>query len=89
MEKIKVLKHGYHRNGVCGTGFAVATFKWRDGNEHHHMVGIVFPNSGECAVLDIDELVKDNVEFARGNSWRGDHFEDALRQAMEFNKEDL
>lgn len=63
MEKIKVVKHGYHRNGVCGTGFAVATFKWRD------------------------ELVKDNVEFANGNSWRGDHFEDSLRQAMDFNIE--
>ncbi len=87
MEIIQIIKHGYHRNGIGGTGFAVATFKWKDGITKHHMVGVVFPNSTECAVLDIDELVKDNVEFGHGNSWRGDHFEAQLRKAMKFNSD--
>jgi hypothetical protein len=52
------------------------------------MVGIIFEGQGQCAVLDIDETLKDNVEFAHGNSWRGDHFEDDLRKAIEaFRKE--
>ena len=79
-EKIKVIKVSYHRNGVAGEGFNVVTFNWKDEHrKNHHMVATLFKTSGQCAVLDIDETLKDNIEFACGNSWRGDHFEDALR----------
>ena len=77
--KIKIIKISHHRNGICGEGFHVATFKWKDDNgEPRHMVGIIFEAANYCAILDIDETAKDNIEFAHGNSWRGDHFEDNI-----------
>lgn len=82
MNKINIIKADYHRNGVCGEGFTVATFKWKDDeNKTRHMMAILFERQGQCAVLDIDETAKDNIEFAAGNSWRGNHFEDELRKA--------
>ncbi len=88
---IKNLKIDYHRNGVSGNGFHVATFNWKDDGEkkQRHMVAIIFEGQGDCAVLDIDETAKDNIEFANGNSWRGDHFEDELRKAIEQHNKEL
>lgn len=80
--KLSNIKVAYHRNGICGTPFHVATFTMKEDGDTRHMVGIVFPESGECAVLDIDQLTVDNIEFANGNSWRGDHYEDDLRKAI-------
>ena len=76
------IKVDYHRNGVCGEGFHVATFDMKRGNERHKMVGILFGDAGQCAILDIDMLSANNIEFGEGNSWRGDHFEDELRDAI-------
>ena len=80
--KLSNIKVDYHRNGVAGEGFRVATFDMQEGNEHHKMVGILFGESGQCAILDIDMLSANNIEFAQGNSWRGDHFEPELRAAI-------
>lgn len=80
--KLSNIKVDYHRNGVAGEGFHVATFDMREGNERHKMVGILFGESGQCAVLDIDMLSANNIEFAQGNSWRGDYFEPELRAAI-------
>lgn len=78
--QISNVKIDYHRNGICGNGFFVATFKMKEGKEKHHMVAVLFSDIGNCAVFDIDELKKNNIDFANGNSWRGDHFEDELRK---------
>ena len=82
--KLDIAKTAYHRNGICGEGFHAITFRWKDeGNgQHRHMVAILFEEQGQCAVLDIDELTKDNIGFAQGNSWRGDHFEPDLRETL-------
>jgi hypothetical protein len=85
--KISNIKIDYHRNGIAGEGFHVATFHMKDGDKRHHMVGVVFEGEGQCAVFDIDMLKEDNIEFARGNSWRGDHFEDELRAAIKAERE--
>lgn len=80
--KISNIKVASHRNGICGEGFHVATFDMREDNKSHKMVGILFEKSGQCAVLDIDMLSANNIEFGNGNSWRGDHFESELRAAI-------
>lgn len=84
----------YHRNGVCGLGFWVVLFKWKDGDDLvRNMMATVFGNTddtgvetveftGHCALFDRDQLAADNIQFARGNSWRGDHFERELRRAI-------
>lgn len=33
-------------------------------------------------VLDLEETAKGNLAFGRGNSWRGDEFEPAVRSAI-------
>lgn len=78
------IKSAYHRNGSDGAGFHVFTFNMKDDGEKkkRNMVAILFPNEGECAVLDIDETSSGNIEFANGNSWRGDRIEGALRSRI-------
>jgi len=78
--KLSNINVDYHRNGIGGEGFHVATFDAQDGDKHHRMVGVVF--DGRCAILDIDLLSENNIEFAMGNSWRGDRFEPELRAAI-------
>jgi hypothetical protein len=67
----------YHRNGVGGNSFYVVTF---EDAENGPMVGIVFSEPGDVAVFNTDELAKGNIAFGMGNSWRGDCYEDQLRQ---------
>lgn len=88
--KLTIRQTAYHRNGVSGEGFHVVTFSWDnpETGHTHHMVGTVFDEQGQCAVFDIDELTKDNIAFAKGNSWRGDNFEPELRVAIERFREE-
>ena len=82
-EEIKVTQIDYHRNGISGEGFTVCLFKYKEGRRVHNMVGILFGRNGQCAVLDVQELQDGNIEFAKGNSWRGDYFEPTLRKAKD------
>ena len=82
---IHVKEVAYHRNGVGGEGFHVVRFAWDEAESSslRNMVGIVFEGSGRVAVLDADLTAMGNIAFAMGNSWRGDHFEAVLREAIE------
>lgn len=68
-----------HRNGVCGAPFYVVIF---DDPEAGRMVATVFDEPNHVAVLNISETAAGNIAFANGNSWRGDHYEDWLRQQI-------
>ena len=97
--KIKPISCSFHRNGVGGEGFYVITFEWIVNSRFspalltpRHMIATLFSHredetgtkiSGRCAVLDIDECKKDNIKFANGNSWRGDHFEPIMRKIIQ------
>ena len=71
-----------HRNGIYGSPFSVVTFSSRsdDGATLTPMVGIVFDAPGCVAVFDRRLLGAGEIAFGV-NSWRGDHFEPALRRA--------
>ncbi len=78
---IQLTSIDYHRNGVSGTGFFVIEFKWYETpTASRRMIATVFPAPGSIAVLDINETHKGNLEFANGNSWRGDYFEGQCRE---------
>jgi hypothetical protein len=77
--KIKIVSASYHRNGVGGVGFYAILF---DDSKEGRMVASLFEENGYCAVYKVDELGKNNIEFAQGNSWRGDVFEHELRPAL-------
>lgn len=83
-EIILTKKVDYHPyNGVSGEGFYIVLFEWKETQSiNRQMVGILFGESGQCAILDTKETDNGNIEFARGNSWRGDRFESQLRQAV-------
>lgn len=67
-----------HRNGICGAPFHVLLF--RDPDEGR-MVGIVFNEDCHVAVFNFDMLALGNIAFGV-NSWRGDHYEPHLREAV-------
>lgn len=60
----------YHRNGVAGNGFYAVDCRLAK----RRFVAAVFPTRGHVAVLTPGDVT------AR---WRGDDFEDALRQAID------
>lgn len=76
-------KIDYHRNGISGVGFWVVDFHCDQPEEpnfrNRHMVATVFPDEGCVAVLDADLVGQGEIGFGM-NSWRGDHFEDQLRE---------
>jgi len=80
----------YHRNGVCGEPFYAALFTAEadipdDPNRcrEARFLGIVFDEPGQCAVICLDKIDTHGVEFGEGgNSWRGDLYEPALRNAI-------
>jgi hypothetical protein len=88
MLKLKLVSVAYHRNGVCGNGFTVCIFKWKDGVKNRRMVATLFEEEGSCAVFDLDELNKENIAFAKGNSWRGDEFEPQLRKMISIKEKE-
>lgn len=81
--KIKVSQVAYHRNGVGGEGFYAIRF---NDPEQGDMVASVFDGEGRVAVYNIDLLKTDGVTFGV-NSWRGDHYESALRKAIKEHEE--
>ena len=82
MEKCvkKIIEASFHRNGVGGLGFYAILF---ESPKNGKMFATLFDEAGACAVTQISELVKDNIAFACGNSWRGDQFEAELRPMLD------
>ena len=77
--KLKIHSAAWHRNGVCGVGFYAVLF--RDHEEKRDMVASLFDKPGYCAVYDVGLLATGSVTFGE-NSWRGDHYEEALRPLL-------
>lgn len=79
-ETIRVEAIQYHRNGVAGAGFHVVLFT-ANGYQRAKFVATVFETPYHVSVLDRDLTAQGNVTFGE-NSWRGDNFEPALREAI-------
>ncbi len=79
--KLKIVDIAHHRNGICGAPFAVVLFE-NSGPEGSRKVGILFDEQYHCAVLEVARLAAGDIAFM-SNSWRGDHYEPHLRQAIE------
>lgn len=80
--KLTIVQADFHRNGVDGRGFYAIIF---DDQDEGRMIASLFDEPGDfgyCAVYKVEELVKGNVLFGEGNSWRGDDYERALRPLL-------
>lgn len=78
--KVTIVDASFHRNGIGGAGFYAILFNDADWGR---MIASLFDKPGHCAVFNLDELGKQNIQFAMGNSWRGDEYEAKLRPALE------
>lgn len=84
-EDITILSGDYHRNGISGVGFVTMVFvdHKQDGMK---FLATIFGNEDpkapfyncETAVVSLDLIEQGGVEFGF-NSWRGDHYDRALR----------
>src|SRR3990167_10242925 len=83
---IKVTQTSFHRNGIGGVGFYAVSFTAKvntDGKDREQkMVAVVFDEPGCCAVLAVEPLTDARGVRFGVNSWRGDNFEDRLREAI-------
>jgi hypothetical protein len=78
---IKIKSASFHRNGIGGEGFTAILF--HDSEEKGDMIASLFDEPGYCAVYSVDMLAQGNIEFANGNSWRGDCYEEKLRPLLD------
>lgn len=69
---IRAFKCRYHRNGIMGEGFFVCRFRFIRGRDSQLMQAIVFDGKGQVAVTSDD----------MNEGWRGDNFEDVLRDSI-------
>lgn len=67
-ERFTIEDHNYQRNGISGTGFEVIRFHGY--RPKQHFIGIVFEGKGNVAVVSLDDTKL---------CWRGDNFEEQLR----------
>lgn len=80
---LTINKVSHHRNGVCGVPFTVILFTDNEIGGGPMVATISDDDKLACHVLNIGELNKGNIEFACGNSWRGDRYVDELLAGAE------
>jgi hypothetical protein len=85
LENLQIISTDHHRNGVGGHPFRVALVD--DPNEGDTKLVIMFAEPGYTAVLSLDKLIQDEDIAFGSNSWRGDKYEDALRDKL-FSSDD-
>ena len=79
LTNLQIVNADYHRNGVAGMPFKVALVD--DPNEGDTKLVIMFEAEGHTAVLSLDKLMEEDISFG-SNSWRGDQYEEALRERL-------
>ena len=77
---LQIVNADYHRNGVAGMPFKVALVD--DPNDGDTKLVIMFEAEGHTAVLSLDKLIEsEDISFG-SNSYRGDRYEEALRDEL-------
>jgi len=80
LENLQIVNADYHRNGVSGMPFKVALVD--DPNEGDTKLVIMFEAEGHTAVLSLDRLLEsEDISFG-SNSFRGDRYEEVLREEL-------
>lgn len=74
---MKIIKADSHRNGVGGDPFKVAIVQEGDSKK----LVIMFEERYTTAVFDLDLLKEEVIEMGE-NSWRGDQYDDLLREEL-------
>lgn len=80
LENLQIISADHHRNGVGGAPFRVALVD--DPNDGDTKLVIMFAEKYYTAVLSLDKLVQNEDISFGSNSYRGDMFDDALRDEL-------
>jgi hypothetical protein len=80
LTNLQIVNADTHRNGVAGMPFKVALVD--DPNEGDTKLVIMFEAEGHTAVLSLDKLIQDEDITFGSNSFRGDRYEEALRDEL-------
>jgi len=80
-DPIEVISIDRHRNGIGGNGFYAVIFKTPDIPDDT-MLGIVFKNYGNCAVIGLGMAYEHNTVAFGTNSYRYEFFADVLYHAV-------
>ena len=86
LKELTIQEIAYHRNGIGGCPFWVVRFRYDPDSfgEKENFLSIIGGNKGMCAVIALDRIPARGLAFAANtNRWRGDNFENALRQAID------
>lgn len=76
----------YHRNGIGGEGFhAVLFYHAEEAGKLERFLATVFEEPGCLSVICLDRIPKVGVKWIE-NSWRGDRFEQSLREAIKLHQ---
>jgi hypothetical protein len=80
LNNLQIVNADYHRNGVGGMPFRVALVD--DPNDGDTKLVIMFEAEGHTAVLSLDKLIEsEDISFG-SNSYRGDRYEEVLRDEL-------
>lgn len=80
LKNLQIIDADYHRNGVGGQPFKVALVD--DPNDGDTKLVIMFEDQYYTAVLSLDKLINDEDISFGSNSFRGDKYDDALREEL-------
>jgi hypothetical protein len=75
---MEVVSSAYHSNGRGAPFYAAIVDDPKTGDVK---VVIMFDEEDYCAVLSLDALIDEDVSAER-NGWRGDKYDEALRDAL-------
>jgi hypothetical protein len=78
--KLHILAKSHHRNGIGGNPFVVSVVQ--DDEDGDRKLVIMFDEKYSTAVLSLDKLIWDGTITFGENSYRGDMFDDALRDKL-------
>jgi len=84
-QKLEVLAVDHHRNGIDGLPFKVAIVY--DSFYGDRKLVVMFEEKNATAVFSLDKLVAEADVKSISNSWRGDVYDEALRNELWPKKE--
>lgn len=79
MSEMEIVQSAYHSNGRAAPFYAALVDDPKDGDMK---LVIIFDEPDYCAVLSLDVLVQDEDVSVELNGWRGDKYEEILRDVL-------
>jgi hypothetical protein len=84
MSNLEIVQSAFHSNGRAAPFYAAIVDDPKSGDTK---LIIMFDEPDYTAVLSLDALVQDEDVSAERNGWKGDRYDDLLRDALWYTEE--